>query len=199
MTAPITVEGLPLWANVDIGNDLPLIVSPSPAARRLLQGRPVSTALIGGEGSRVIAQVATARRLDFGGVSLADVPFQVAPRALGFDANFGLPVLRRFRLTLDFGGRRMWIVPGPNVGFPLPKDRTGLNGYLAGGVLRILHVARGGPAERAGFKAGDRVTAIDGEIAATANARLAGAPAGRTLDFTLADGSHRRLTLADYY
>jgi hypothetical protein len=48
MTAPIMVEDLPLWANVDIGNDLPLIVSPSPAARRLLQGRPVSTALIGG-------------------------------------------------------------------------------------------------------------------------------------------------------
>ena len=66
-------------------------------------------------------------------------------------------------------------------------------------MLRILHVARGGPAERAGFKAGDAVTAIDGETAATANANLTGAPAGRVVDFTLADGSHRRVTLAEYY
>jgi predicted metalloprotease with PDZ domain len=93
----------------------------------------------------------------------------------------------------------MWAAPGPNLAYPLPKDRTGLNGYLTGGALKILHVARGGPAERAGFKAGEMVVAIDGETAVTANARLAGAQPGRTLDFTLADGSHRRLTLADYY
>ena len=46
---------------------------------------------------------------------------------------------------------------------------------------------------------GDVITAIDGEPAVTANAALAAATAGRTLDFTFADGSHRRLTLADYY
>jgi hypothetical protein len=199
MAAPIAVEDQRLWAMVDIGNDLPLIVSPSPAARRLLQGRPVSTALIGGEGSSVVAEVATARRLEFGSYSLPAAPFQVAPRGLGADANLGLPVLRRFRLTLDFGGRRMWLEPGLNLAFPFARDRTGLNGFIDGGTLRILYVARGGPAERAGFKAGDVVTAIDGENAAVANAALAGAPAGRTLDFTLADGSHRRLTLADYY
>jgi S1-C subfamily serine protease len=66
-------------------------------------------------------------------------------------------------------------------------------------VLRILYVARGGPAEKAGFKAGEVVTAIDGQPAAAANAALTGAPAGRVVDFTLAGGAHRRLTLADYY
>jgi len=200
MAAPVTVEDVgPLWASVDLGADTPLILSPSAAARRLLQNRPTSTALIGGEGSRAMAQVATAKSLAFAGARLANVPFQVAPRSLSYDAILGLPVLQRFALSLDFGGRRMWLTPGPNLTFPFAKDRTGLNGYLDGGALRILHVARGGPAERAGFKAGEVVTGIDGMPAAAANAALVNAPAGRTLEFTLADGSRRRLTLADYY
>jgi S1-C subfamily serine protease len=60
-------------------------------------------------------------------------------------------------------------------------------------------VARGGPAEKAGFKAGEVVTLIDGQPAPAANAALVSAPVGRTLDFTLAGGAHRRLTLAEYY
>lgn len=200
MTAPITVEDQgPLWASVDVGSDTPLILSPSAAARRMLQGRPVSTILIGGEGSGVVAQVATARTLAFAGATLAETPFQVSPRKLNYDAILGLPVLQRFRLSLDFGGRRMWLTPGPNLALPFAKDRTGLNGYIDQGVLRIVHVARGGPAEAAGFKAGEVVTLIDGQPAAAANAALTNAAVGRTLDFTLAGGAHRRLTLAEYY
>jgi hypothetical protein len=200
MTALLTLEDQPpIRCAVDIGNDVPLILSAFPAGRRMLQGRPSSTALIGGEGSNVLAQVATARRLGLAGATLTDVPFQVVPKWLGYDGNLGLPVLQRFHMTLDFGGRRMWLKPGPNLALPFAKDRTGLNGYIDHGALRILHVARGGPAERAGFKAGEVVVAIDGQPAAAANAALVGAAAGRTLDFTLADGSHRRLTLADYY
>jgi hypothetical protein len=200
MTMPVSIENEPpIWAAVDLGNDLPLILSPGPRARRLLHGKTVSTALIGGVGSGVVAQVATAARIALAGVTLSQVPFEVVPRSIGFEANLGLPVLQRFRLTLDFGGRRMWLAPGAGLAAPFDKDRTGLNGFLDDGSLRILHVARGGPAERAGFKAGDSVVAIDGEAVVTANANLAGAPAGRTLDFALADGSHRRLTLAEYY
>jgi hypothetical protein len=200
MTMPVTIENEPpLWAAVDLGNDLPLILSPGPRSKRLLRGKPVSTALIGGAGSDVVAQIATATRVGLAGVSLAQVPFEVAPRSVGFDANLGLPVLRRFRLSLDFGGRRMWLAPGPDLAAPFEKDRTGLNGFIDGGVLHIIHVARGGPAERAGFKAGDRVSTIDGETVVTANANLADAPSGRTLDFALDDGTHRRLTLGEYY
>ena len=43
------------------------------------------------------------------------------------------------------------------------------------------------------------VTLIDGQPAAAANAALTNAAVGRTLDFTLAGGGHRRLTLAEYY
>lgn len=200
MTAVIEVEDLPIRAALDIGNDVPLILSPSPKARRLLSGRSTSTALIGGEGSNVIAQTATAHALTFAGFTVANVPFQAAPRPIGFEANLGLPVLGRFRLILDFGGKQMWLLPGASLPAAFDKDRTGLNGYVDGaGRLRILHVAKGGPGEKAGLKAGDVVTAIDGVPAAQANAALTGAAAGRTLELTLADGSQRRLTLADYF
>lgn len=189
----------PIRVLVDIGNDLPLILSPSGVTRKLLQGRRVSTALIGGAGSQAVAQTATLRKLSLGGFDLAGAPVSVAPRAIGFAGNLGLPVLSRFRLTLDFAGRRMRLSPNGAFAQPFEKDRTGLNGYLDQGYLRIIHVARGGPAERAGFRAGDLVAAIEGEAAATANANLASAPSGRTLEFTLADGRKRRLTLAEYY
>lgn len=199
LTAPISVEGgAPIQALVDLGNDLPLILSPGPDSRKLLRDRPTSTALIGGYGSAAVGQVATARDVAFAGAQIAAVPVTVAPRSIGFAANLGLPLLRRFRLQLDFAGARMWLTP--QAGAPaFYKDLTGLNGFVDGEVLRILHVARGGPAERAGFKAGDLVAAIDGQPASLANASLAEAAKGRTLDFTLTNGAHRRLVLAEYY
>jgi predicted metalloprotease with PDZ domain len=74
-----------------------------------------------------------------------------------------------------------------------------MNGSAGNDGVRVTHVAPGGPAEKAGLKVGDLVVSIDGEMALTANANLADAPVGRVLDLTLSDGSHRRLTLADYY
>lgn len=202
MTADIVVEsGAPLRALIDLGSEAPLILSPGPAtARRLLEGRTVSTTDLGGYGRTVVAKVATVRTLALGGVVFRDVPIQVAPRSIGFDANLGLPVLKRFRLWLDFGGRRMWLAPGADVTAAFLKDRTGLSGRIDGAVLRITHVAKGGPAERVGWRAGDVVTAIDGEAAAFANGRLGpGAKPGQVVTFTMAAGETRRLVLADYY
>ena len=50
-------------------------------------------------------------------------------RHLGYDGNLGLPVLQRFQMTLDFGGRKMWLAPGPNLAAPFARDRveTGMN------------------------------------------------------------------------
>lgn len=199
MTTTLSVEGgAPVQALVDLGNDLPLILSPSGDTRRLVQRRPVSTALIGGYGSGAVGQVTTARYIVVDGLRIDEVPVNIAPRAIGFGANLGLPVLQRFHLWLDFGGRRMWLAPGGRAK-PFFKDRTGLNGYADGDLLRITHVARGGPAERAGFKAGEAAATINGQPAALANAALTDADDGRTLEFVMTNGARRRLVLAEYY
>lgn len=195
-------RGRRLRALIDLGNETALIVSPGPAKRLgLLSGRRVSTAYIGGHGPSAVARVAAIETLSIGGLEFHDVPIQVTPRSIGVEANIGMAVLGRFNLWLDFAGRRLWMAPrsGPIVAAPFWKDRTGLSGRLQGGRLVILHVAKGGPAERAGFHQGEQITAINGEPAASANATHDQAPAGTILEFTLADGTRRRLTLADYY
>lgn len=200
MTAPVTIEGsLPFQAVVDLGNDSPLILSPGPArALRLLDGRPSSTVAMGGYGELSAGRIVTARTLGLAGTDFRDVPIQIASRSIGFDANLGLPILSRFHNWFDFGGARMFLAPtlGPAAFFH--KDRTGMNGYIENGRLKIIHVARGGPAEAGGWRAGDQVIAIDGQPPERANYSLSD-EAGRTVEFTMADGTKRRLVLADYY
>lgn len=200
MTAPVAIEGGPaLQAVVDLGNDSPLIVSPGPArALRLLEGRRISTVAMGGYGEVSTGRVVTARRVGLGGVEFRDVPVQVAGRSIGFEANLGLPILSRFHNWFDFGGRRLSLAPNPGPAAPFHKDRTGMNGFIEDGRLKIIHVARGGPAEAGGWRAGDQVIAIDGQPPERANYSLSD-EAGRTVEFTMADGTRRRLVLADYY
>ena len=199
MSVPISVEGgQPLEALLDLGNDLPLILSPSPGTRRLLLARPTSTTLLGGYGGASVAQVATARQIAIGSAALSGVPVHVPRRSIGFDANLGLPILQQFSPIIDFAAARLVLgVRRVQPGFR--KNLTGLDGYLDGPVLRITHVAPGSPAARAGFRAGDGVTEINGEAAPIGNGHVAEALAGQTVEFTMAGGAKRRLTLAEYY
>lgn len=200
MTMEVSVEGgPPLSVLIDLGSDVPLILSPGPAAHRLLDGRAASTAWLGGFGSGGAGQVATARQVFVGGETVAAVPVIVAPHGLSGDGNLGLPVLSRFRLYLDYAGGRAWLGPGPALVVPFYKDFTGFNGYVDGQVLRVLHVARGGPAARAGWRPGEVVTAINGQPAAVGNVGAAFARPGTVITFTMANGENRQLLLAEYY
>lgn len=203
MTAEVEVEGHGLvQALVDLGNNAPLIVSPGPAkAVGLLTGRPVSTARMGGQGPTTIAQITTAAYVALAGERFDKVPVLVPPRSIGLDANLGLPILQRFRLYLDFGGQRMWLGGASEArNEPFVRDYTGLAVDITGDVLKVNHVARGGPADRAGWKVGDIITRINGDAPVEANQSLAlSAQPGHQVQFTLADGSVRTLTLAEYY
>jgi C-terminal processing protease CtpA/Prc len=68
----------------------------------------------------------------------------------------------------------------------------------------VLLVAPGSPAAETGWKQGDEITAIDGQKIGPAYSgsplsRWARGPAGSEVTLTLADGSTRKLTLADYF
>ena len=71
------------------------------------------------------------------------------------------------------------------------------------GVFTIAVVAPGSPAEAAGLKAGQRITAVNGrpaaELGVTGLTALRTAPAGQTLALTLDGGETVSLTLKDYY
>jgi C-terminal processing protease CtpA/Prc len=75
---------------------------------------------------------------------------------------------------------------------------------LEGDQLNVLHVSPGSPADRAGIKKGDRLTAINGTAVGPAffsgalSSWARGAP-GTEVAITKADGAIVTLTLANYY
>jgi hypothetical protein len=75
---------------------------------------------------------------------------------------YGEPLLSRFNATYDYSRSTVWLEPLPDVG-PLPFDRSGLSlTKVDGGALKVSAVMQGSPAEEAGIRAGDIVTAING-------------------------------------
>jgi predicted aspartyl protease len=204
----IVVAGVPTEAILDLGNGGGLLLDRDFAeATHLLAGRRLSTELaVGADGPRESVQ-ASLDRVRLGGLAFDGVPTVITPGLTSrVPANVGLQLLSRFRLTIDFAGDRIWMAPYPDAASrPFRKNRTGLSLTPQGrGVLVVDHVAAGSPAALGGWKAGELITALDGEpippdyAAGEACMWIYGAP-GRTVTLTLANGARRSLTLADYF
>ena len=116
----------------------------------------------------------------------------------------GFPVLRRFRFYVDYPHEALWLVPDrAAIAVPFRRGGAGLAIVKEDDALRVFHVAAGSPGEAAGFKAGERVAAIDGRPAASWTQKelreVVRRSAGTVLTFTMADGTTRRIVLRDYY
>ena len=207
---PVSIEGrAPVLFDFDLGNGTPLLVFPSyAAAEKLLEGRPQSTGLGGAVGGMREDKVAVIRRLEFGGAVFTDVPTAFpppGPSAVDSDhtrGNLGLPILSRFRLITDYPQDRLYLVPAGDAARPFDRDRLGLNLTLTGETFTVRYVAKGGPAEAAGFKQGDVLTLIDGKPTGgwtreTLN-RLRFDPRDE-LTFRMADGTVRTVQLGTFY
>jgi predicted aspartyl protease len=94
-----------------------------------------------------------------GGLFAGDKSVLADPEASGF---IGTGVLGQFVVTFDYAGRTMYLEPGAPVRERETFDRSGLYLIRAGGALRVAAVAPTGPAEHAGLRVDDRITAIDG-------------------------------------
>jgi C-terminal processing protease CtpA/Prc len=79
-----------------------------------------------------------------------------------YQGNVGSGLLKRFVVTFDYANHVLYLKKAPYQDADIAAfDGVGiwLNG--ADGSFRIMDVAVGGPADKAGLKAGDLVTAID--------------------------------------
>jgi hypothetical protein len=77
-------------------------------------------------------------------------------------ANLGGGILHRFIVTFDYSGKVMYLEPRPELDRKELYDRSGLFLLRHGDALRVVATTPHGPAEAAGIKADDRITAIDG-------------------------------------
>lgn len=198
----------PVAAAIDLGSSNPLTVSPALAeAQGLLQGRPVSSAASGGIDGISISRTISVATLLIGRTVLKDVPCEVLAKtdpSLA-PAKIGLPVLERYRFALDVAGGALWLQAAPGlVSTPFRRDLSGLGLAVERDRLRVIHVARGGPAAEAGWREGESIVAVDGapiqsDYAAGALAGWRFGPPGKTVVLSLADGSKRTLVLRRYY
>lgn len=209
---PVSVEGRPpVPFDFDLGDGSPLAVFPAYyKAQKLLEGRRTTQELGGAVGGVHPETTATLREVRFAGVTFHEVPTTFTPdtasamnsdRTLG---NVGLPILSHFRLLIDFAHDRLYAWPYPDAAATVfEKDRLGLWLQPEGQDAVVEFVSPGGPAEAAGFKAGDKVRLIDGEPAKAWTVpqlkSLAAGEAGGTIVFTLTDGVVRRVKRADFY
>jgi hypothetical protein len=79
-----------------------------------------------------------------------------------FAGNVGNGILERFRVTLDYDHRTMWLDPGPRYGDPDRFSRSGLQLAMREGRIVAGQVVAGSPAARAGIRSGDEVVSVNG-------------------------------------
>jgi hypothetical protein len=210
---PVSVEGRAAVSfDFDLGNNGALIVY---SAYRdqvdLLAGRRQSLGLSAGVGGLIKSKVATLKSISLAGIDIAAVPAEfpdAADNEVNSDrtaGNIGLAVFSRFRLLTDYPHDALWLIPNPeHLHDPFVKDRSGLAALPATDRLKVLMVAPGSPAERAGFKEGAEILAINGKpidagYSGSDLSQWAHQAPGTAVKLTLADGSTQQLILQDYF
>ncbi len=164
-----------------------------------------------GLGGQTPATVATLKSVGFGGVVFSSVPAVYAPPGSGaFDSkiaygNIGMPFLSRFRVIMDFGHNNLWLLPSTDaINRTFEKDHSGLRFARSDDRLTVAFVAPGSPAQRAGWKVGEQIVAvnnkkIDKTYGASKVSHGQSEAPNTVVHLTLANGDQRDLTLAEYY
>ncbi len=76
--------------------------------------------------------------------------------------NIGGELLRRFRVTFDYGRKVMVLEPNAALGEPFRYDAFGALLSLDGGAFQVRRVVEGSPASKAGIRENDRIVGLDG-------------------------------------
>lgn len=115
--------------------------------------------------------------------------------------NVGAGVLKRFNVTFDYGRQRLIFEPNANYARPDAYDRAGMWINRGPEGFEVVDVVAGGPADAAGLKVGDRITAIGGTPAGqlslpVVRERFRTEPVGTTIKLAVRrDGKERNLKL----
>jgi PDZ domain len=204
---PVSVDGAaPAQFEFELGNmNGPLLVTAAFAqANQLLRGHPTSERLSGPFAETVVS----VDLLGFAGTDFQHAPIAIIPDSqlppAAIVGGVGLPLLQKFRLIVDYSHDRLYAMPdAAAIATPIAKDRIGLLLGVKGANFIVAFVAPGSPAALAGFKKGDEISAIDGKAhdawPVPDIIKLQMTEVGTIYVFTMADGSTRRITAADFF
>lgn len=206
-----TFGGRPARFNIDTGSRADVTLTSPFVAQAGLRGAFPGAVLVTdgwGVGGPSRSYIARAPALTLGAVTVAG-PIAGLSSARhgafsdpGYEGNVGSGLLKRFTVTFDYGRRLMYLAPASRADADTGRfDRTGMWINLGEGGLEIVDVLAAGPADRAGLRAHDLVTAIDGAAFDTRSlsdwrSAFKTLPAGRAIDIAYrrgADAGHARL------
>lgn len=199
------IDGIPGKFDIDTGSRASVdLLGPFAEqhglARRYRAGSPRVTGW--GVGGPARGQVVRARRLELGAVVIREPVAMISTQKAGafvdpyVAGNVGGGVLRRFKVTFDYAGRVMYLEPNAHARERDVFDRGGLWANLGGQGYEVVDVPEGGPAARAGLRAGDRIVGVNGAPAsamplAEFRALLRSRP-GTRVKLTVESGGQRR-------
>jgi len=170
-----TLDGVPVRLSIDTGSRAsltmhsPFVKEHDLVARYSAAPETVTGWGVGGPSRGRPARLGT---LQLGDVAVKDVAadFYTGNKGAFADpdlsGNLGGGVLRRFAVTFDYDARKMYLVPNKDFARPDPWDRSGLWLFRDGNALKVVAVAPGSPAEKAGVAVDDRIEKINGEAVA---------------------------------
>lgn len=159
---------------LDTGDNGNLTIFPWFAtAHHLLHGPGVHYLAIGGVGGHLALARYRVGSFSLGGGTIHSVPTTLAQASAGAFAsksvagNIGLQIISRYRVTFDFRRATVTFVPTAAIDAPFRVDRSGLSlNQTDGTAFEVLSVVRGGPADAAGVRVGDRIVALGGRSVA---------------------------------
>ena len=202
---PVRINGQEVFADLDLGNQGALLISDS-AAARLIPGLPRSTWVTQDVSGLLTTGSVVVPVFSVAGTDLRSVPAEVMhlPPPDNASANVGLPILRRFAITLDLGKSRLWLTPdAAAIGRPFERNRLGAALEPQEEGLKILHVALNSPAAAAGLAVGDVIVEVDGRRVTRDNrfelSRFGDGAAGESHRILTKAGRSLVLQLRDYY
>ncbi len=205
-----TLDGLPVRASIDTGSRASLTLH-APFAREhglVARYHAGAESVMGwGVGGPNRGHPARFGRFMLGGFDIDGIAGDIYTGDKGsfaspdLSANIGGGVLKRFTVAFDYGKKQMYLAPNASFGKPDEFDRSGLWLFLEGKALRVVDVATGSAAAKAGLRVDDRLTHIGGEPVGARSlpdwrARLRELPAGSRIQMDYARaGKSQRATL----
>ncbi len=120
-----------------------------------------------GMGGKIEVQLTYLKEVQLGPYRFHKVPtyiFQDDHNITSYPSISGLmgnDLLRRFNVILNFSQKEIYLVPNTHYRDPFDYSYTGMSIYWIDGTIRVGDVIKDSPAEKAGFKPGDIILAVD--------------------------------------